>query len=218
MIDSEEAKILAGTIKKFEAYWMFNETEETFEYDNWLSPKEFDVMDLAEAIGYDYNFNDEKSLKKFSNIFHVPEEDTEPKDLVESYGWELLGTGNSYNWDYHGPSDVWFYTLEINRKIYTFYAIHGSGDIRGNYTDWFVLDANGIDDVYYALQGTIDVHLTFKDNSEIYIDAQSSSDMYSFEFSEEPPRNTLAYNLYKAITDLDDLDDDLFEVFTKIED
>lgn len=61
-------------------------------------------------------------------------------DLVREEKAEYMGSDNTYNHSSNVQNDFQWHTFKINDKYIVLLAFHIAGDIRGNYTDFIVLE------------------------------------------------------------------------------
>ena len=88
---------------------------------------------LEELKEYEVEFNDAKHEERAINLILT----------------HATNTWNTYNWNANISHDIDVAELEICGYTYMAIMVHRFGDIRGNYTDRFVIKFDNIDDIYY---------------------------------------------------------------------
>lgn len=64
-----------------------------------------------------------------------------------TFGNIAINVDNSYNWDSVLSHDIQFYEFEYNDTRYVAIDVHLGGDIRGNYSYYFILECS-LDDIF----------------------------------------------------------------------
>lgn len=107
--------------------------------------------------------------------------------LVEDFGWKHHFRDNTYNWNHLGPGPVVFHVVEApDGRVYGFYAVHITGDVRGNYTGEYVLDLDTYPEgMIEAISGSGTFTIHFKDGSELDFWSQQDSDVWYLESAVE---------------------------------
>ena len=151
---------------------------------------EIGALDLVEALKpYEVNF---KALYKvdFDNVVYDDEQGN-----YESIDLDITAN-NSYNWsaqvvfNYNEIEVIDRYGMEHR---YVTVKFHRYGDVRGNYTDYMVLDMN-LDEFYEVLA----------DASRVYCEIEYKGECY--EISTDIFKESCVFDIYSNDADLDEYD------------
>lgn len=202
----------------------------TAELDRYLTysdlPREREV---AEAVGFEYHGTDwlEEVLADVDPAaYEMWMEQRDPEELfgigqwLEKNGndeWIDRGSDNTYNWGYLGPFDIDFNTVEYAGTFYTFYRVHLGGDIRGNYSDFYVSETYDETDFLYRLMGTAIVEFEFEDGSSWRFFSEQDVDVWHFDLDEfEIQRNSHAEQFLPLLQNFDNYDEAIEELWREV--
>lgn len=87
-----------------------------------------------------------EELKNYEVEFDSEEIESRAIELIEE---NATNAWNTYNWCANISHDIDVAELEFDNHVYMAIMVHRFGDVRGNYTDRFVVKFDNIDDIYY---------------------------------------------------------------------
>ena len=110
--------------------------------------KDYEVTDIP-------LFTDDEECEENQNVVEIEQNNVENMiDFLEDcYEYEEVDCNNTYNWSAPIDHDFYYhiYKSKINDTIYIRMAVHIYGDVRGNYTDEFLLQFDYIEEFYEVL-------------------------------------------------------------------
>lgn len=184
-----------------------------------------DEREVAKAIGFDWfglDWLDDVLKKVDPEAYELWMQERDPDELFgfgewledNGNGWRAHGADNTYNWNYLGPFDLDFFTIEHDRTYYTFYKVHRGGDIRGNYSRYYVFEGNDETDFLFMLMGSATVLFEFEDGSTWQFNSNNDQDIWDFELNEyEIERNSLAETFKPLLKEFRSIDDAVTEIW-----
>lgn len=101
-----------------------------------------------------------EELKNYEVKFDSAEIESKAIELIEE---NATNAWNTYNWCANISHNIDVAELEFDDYVYMAIMVHRFGDVRGNYTDRFVVKFDNIDDIYY-----FESRMQYKDINDRY--------------------------------------------------
>ena len=139
--------------------------------------KRFDYLELT-SIDYYNPDTDEYEEIEFNNS------DEFISHMEDLYGIEEISSDNSYNWGSPISNNFYYhiYYNEVLNEYYYVVAIHKYGDVRGNYTDEFVLRfSNDFEFLELLEESNKYYKLKDKEGNDIYFDLRVTTEGLTYE-------------------------------------
>lgn len=110
--------------------------------------REYEVTDIPV-------FTDNEEYEEQQNVVEIEKNNVDNmiSFLEDCFEYEETSCNNTYNWSAPINRDFYYHVYEskINDTIYITMAVHIYGDVRGNYTNEFLLQFNSIDEFFEVL-------------------------------------------------------------------